>query len=87
VVIAPTVPGLVQERESYRVYEKQIGWLHEAGRDAMEAIWERELGVERYAELQADLTERDRYQRELDTQHERLELEAALQSNAVQNPC
>ena len=78
VVIAPTVPGLVQERESYRVYEKQIGWLHEAGRDAMEVIWERELGVERYAELQADLTERDRYQRELDAQHERRELEAAF---------
>ncbi|MEO0854954.1 MAG: hypothetical protein AAFY15_15835, partial [Cyanobacteria bacterium J06648_11] len=65
-------------RESYRVYEKQIGWLHEAGRDAMEAIWERELGVECYAELQVDLTERDRYQRELDAQHERRELEAAF---------
>jgi hypothetical protein len=78
VVIAPTVQGLVQERESYRVYEKQIGWLHEAGRDAMEAIWERELGVEHYAELQADLTERDNYQKELDTQHERRELETAF---------
>ena len=85
VVIAPTVPGLVQEREGYRVYEKQIGWLHQAGRDALEAIWERELGVERYAELQTELADRDRYQRELDAQHhqqerqaDRLALETAL---------
>ena len=49
--------------------------LHEAGRDALEAIWERELGVERYAELQADLTERDRRQREWDAQRESRQLD------------
>lgn len=75
VVIAPTVPGWFHEREGYRVYEKQIGMLHEAGRDALEAIWERELGVERYAELQADLTERDRRQREWDAQRESRQLD------------
>ena len=71
VVIAPTVPGLVQDREGYKVYEKQIGWLHEAGREAMEVIWERDLVVERYAELQAELDERVRYQQQLDQEHDR----------------
>ena len=78
VVIAPTVPGWVHEREGYRVYEKQIGMLHEAGRDALESIWQRELGVERYAELQAELTERDRRQREWDAQRQERELHALL---------
>ena len=52
--------------------------LHEAGRDALESIWQRELGVERYAELQAELTERDRRQREWDAQRQERELHALL---------
>ena len=86
VVMAPTVPGLVEERERYGVYEKQISWLHQAGRDAMASIWERELGVDRYAELQAELVERDRYQRALDAEHERRELEAAFSVERVPEP-
>jgi hypothetical protein len=74
VVLAPTVWGLEQEREAYKVYDKQISSLHEAGREAMTEIWERELGVERFAELQAELAERDIRQRELDRQHEESEL-------------
>jgi hypothetical protein len=78
VVLAPTVWGLEREREAYKVYDKQIGLLHEAGRDALTAIWERELGVERLAELQSELAERDLRQRELDRQHEQAELEKLL---------
>jgi hypothetical protein len=52
----------------------------------MASIWERELGVERYADLQAELVERDRYQRALDAQHERRELEAAFSVERVPEP-
>lgn len=79
VVLAPTVWGLEQEREGYKIYDKQISMLHEAGREAMTEIWERELGVERFAELQAELAERDVRQRDLDRQHEQTELEKLFQ--------
>jgi hypothetical protein len=81
VVIASTVWGLEQEREAYRVYDKQISMLHEAGREAMTAIWEREIGVERFAALQAELAERDLRQRELDRQQEQVELAMLFQSD------
>jgi hypothetical protein len=58
VVLSATVPGLDQERQTYRVYENQIRQLHEAGREAMEQIWTRELGPERVAELDAELEAR-----------------------------
>jgi hypothetical protein len=75
VVLAPTVTGLERERELYKVYDKQVRWLHEAGRDAIQEIWEREIGVEQFAELQVELSERDLRQKELDRQHEQTELE------------
>jgi hypothetical protein len=81
VVIASTVWGLEQEREAYRVYDKQISMLHEAGREAMTAIWEREIGVERFAALQAELAERDLRQRELDRQQEQVELAMLFQTD------
>jgi hypothetical protein len=68
VVFAPTVQGIEHDREGYKVYDKQIHQLHEAGREALQEIWERELGVERFAELQAELNERDLRQRQLDLQ-------------------
>jgi hypothetical protein len=69
VVLAATVAGL-GERETYGVYREQIQQLHEVGRDAMARIWERELGAERVAELDAELAERaERYQR-LDAERE-----------------
>lgn len=83
VVLAPTVWGVERERETYKVYDKQISMLHEAGRDAMEEIWERELGVERFAELQSELAERDVRQRELDRQHQQAELEKLF---AIEKP-
>jgi len=78
VVMAATVPGLATEREGYKVYNRHLEMLHEASREAMRAIWEREIGVERYAELQADLEARDRYQRQLDQQAAERELEQDL---------
>lgn len=71
IVLAATVPGLDEERQAYKVYDKQIGWLHEAGREAMEQIWTRELGVERVAELNAELDERTQRYLELDAEQER----------------
>ena len=75
VVLAATVPGLESERQNYRVYERHISQLHEAGREALERIWTRELGQEKFSELQAELSERDARQRELDQQHQRQEAE------------
>jgi hypothetical protein len=67
VVLAATVPGLEQPREVYKIYEKQLRTLHEAGREALEQIWERELGAERVAELNQELEERTQRYLELDT--------------------
>jgi hypothetical protein len=75
VVLAPTFAGVGHERELYKVYDKQVTWLHEAGRTAMQEIWEREIGMEHFAELQAELNERDIRQKDLDRQHEQAELE------------
>lgn len=66
VVLAATVPGFEQDREGYKVYDRQIRALHEAGREAMEQIWERELGVERVAKLNQELEERTQKYLELD---------------------
>jgi len=66
VVLAATVPGFEQDREGYKVYDNQIHSLHESGREAMEQIWERELGVERVAELNQELEERTQKYLELD---------------------
>ena len=83
VVLAPTAAGLERERELYKVYDKQVNWLHEAGRDAVQEIWEREIGVERFAELQTELGERDLRQKELDRQHEQAELEKLFVSEPL----
>jgi hypothetical protein len=66
VTLAATVPGFEQAREGYKVYDRQIQALHEAGRTAMAHIWERELGVERVAELTQELEERTQRYAELD---------------------
>jgi hypothetical protein len=75
VVLAPTFAGVGHERELYKVYDKQVTWLHEAGRTAMQEIWEREISMEQFAELQAELSERDIRQKALDRQYEQAELE------------
>jgi hypothetical protein len=71
VVLAATVPGFEQDRQAYKVYDKQISWLHEAGREAMEQIWTRELGAERVAELNAELEARTQRYLELEAEQER----------------
>jgi hypothetical protein len=75
VVLAATVPGVESERQNYLVYERHIRQLHEAGREALEVIWTREIGQERLAELNADLERRDERQRELDRQQTQREAE------------
>lgn len=68
VVLAATIPGLEQERESYKVYSDEgrvpkapglnavtLTGLHEAARDNMALIWERELGRDRVQTLNQDL--------------------------------
>jgi len=79
VVLAATVPGFEQEREGYKVYDRQIHTLHEAGRDAMEQIWERELGVERVAELNQELEDRTQRYLELDKAQAREEPETIIE--------
>jgi hypothetical protein len=71
VVLAPTVQGLERARETYGTYREQIHELHQAGRDAMQMIWERELGVERVAELEEALEARAQRYQELDEAHAR----------------
>jgi len=85
VVLAATVPGFEQDREGYKVYDKQIRALHEAGRDAMEQIWQRELGVERVAELNQELEERTQKYLELDAVQTRDEPQHALEQRAISN--
>jgi hypothetical protein len=72
VVLPATVPGFEQEREGYKVYDRQIHALHEAGREVMEQIWERELGVEQVAQLNLELEQRTQHYLKLDATAERV---------------
>jgi len=71
VILAATVPGFETERQDYKVYERQIEALHEAGREAMAVIWQRELGLERVDELNQELEDRTQRYLALDAMHER----------------
>jgi hypothetical protein len=86
VIFAPTVAGVETDRRDYRIYEKQIAALHEAGRDAMEQIWTRELGVERVAELQAELIERTERLQALDRAQAEQEMTLIMEYEAPITP-
>jgi hypothetical protein len=70
VVLAPTVADLEEAKLTYKVFEPQLRTLHEVGREAMQQIWERELGTERVAELNQELEERTQRYLELDMAQE-----------------
>lgn len=70
VILAATVPGLETERETYRIFSDQLRTLHGVSRDAMERIWERELGRERVQELNQDLETLTQELAALDHQHD-----------------
>jgi len=68
VVLAATIPGLEQDREGYKVYSDEgrvpktpglnavtLTGLHEAARENMALIWERELGRDRVQSLNQEL--------------------------------
>jgi hypothetical protein len=78
VVLAATVPGLMQERDNYKVYKEQLDDLHRVSAEAMERIWTRELGAERVAELNQDLEALTERLHALDQAREREALEAAI---------
>jgi hypothetical protein len=83
VILAATVPGLETERETYKVYSDQLRTLHDAGRDAMERIWERELGREHLQELNQDLKTMTQELTALDHQHD---LDAIRQTLGMDAP-
>ncbi len=80
VVLAATIAGSERERENYKIYTERrtpknldpnhvvISQLHEAGRENMQVIWERELGRERVQELNQALEQltRDLEQRDIE---------------------
>jgi hypothetical protein len=70
VVLAPTVLGETDGRASYWVYDKDLNKLHEAGREAVEQIWTRELGPEKVEELNRELEEMTRLHQQLDKERE-----------------
>ena len=78
VVLAATVPGLMQERDNYKVYTEQLDDLRRVSAEAMERIWTRELGAERVAELNQELEALTERLQALDEAREREALEAAI---------
>jgi hypothetical protein len=82
VILAATVPGLETERETYKVYSDQLRTLHDVGREAMERIWERELGREHVQELNQDLETMTQDLAELDHQHDLDAIRQALGMDA-----
>ena len=78
VVLAATVPGLMQERDNYKVYTEQLDNLRRVSAEAMERIWTRELGVERVAELNQELEALTQRLQALDQERQREALEAAI---------
>ena len=90
VVLAATVPGLVDERENYGVWGKQLKLLHAAGRDAMEDIWTRELGPERMLQLNTELETRAQQLEALDRERKQAEMQldipAELPGSPERNP-
>jgi hypothetical protein len=84
VVLAPTVQG-IDGRENYKVYDRHISMLHEAGREAMEHLWERELGSECLAQLNAELAQREQHYKERDIEYaEKFFVEAEKERQAQQ---
>ena len=83
VILAATAPGLETERETYKIYSDQLRTLHDVGRDAMERIWERELGREREQELNQDLEALTQELAALDHQHD---LDAIRQALGLDAP-
>ncbi|MEO1644429.1 MAG: hypothetical protein AAFR67_04535, partial [Chloroflexota bacterium] len=77
VVLAATVPGLMEERDNYKVYKEQLELLHQASADEMERIWTRELGAERVAELNQDLEDLTERLQAIDEERERAAIEQA----------
>lgn len=104
VVLSPTLAGKDYEKESYFLCRDEAAAnrskqrnplaltnLHEAARENMEHIWERELGRERVQQLNQDLEEKveDLQRRDRDREEERIreglpdpsQLEAILREN------
>jgi|GEM_PF-1484605 hypothetical protein len=77
VVLAATVPGLMEDRDNYKVYKEQLELLHQASADEMERIWTRELGAERVAELNQDLEDLTERLQAIDEERERAAIEQA----------
>ncbi|MEL6406467.1 MAG: hypothetical protein AAFR81_19010 [Chloroflexota bacterium] len=77
VVLAATVPGLMEDRDNYKVYKEQLELLHQASADEMERIWTRELGAERVAELNQDLQDLTERLQAIDEERERAAIEQA----------
>jgi hypothetical protein len=73
VVLAATIPGDGNVREPYKLYGNDLSKLHEAGREALEDIWTRELGRERVQELNQELEELTRYIEELNQERYSIE--------------
>jgi hypothetical protein len=66
VVLAATTPGLIQDRENYKIYKEQLEQLHQVSTEEMERIWTRELGLQRVQALNQDLEELTETLRQID---------------------
>lgn len=77
VVLAATVPGLMEDRDDYKVYKEQLEQLHQVSAEEMERIWTRELGVERVQELNQDLEELTEQLQVIDDAREQAAVEQA----------
>lgn len=77
VVLAATVPGLMEDRDDYKVYKEQLEQLHQVSAEEMERIWTRELGVERVQELNQDLEELTEQLQAIDEAREQAAVELA----------
>ena len=80
VILAATVPGLMEDRDDYKVYKEQLEQLHQASAEEMERIWTRELGVERVQELNQDLEELTEQLQAIDEAREQVAVEQASPS-------
>lgn len=77
VVLAATVPGLMEDRDTYKVYKEQLEQLHQASAEEMERIWTRELGAERVAELNQELENLTERLQEIDEEREHAAIKQA----------
>ena len=78
VVLAATVPGLIEERDNYKVYKEQLEDLHRVSSEEMERIWTRELGAERVQALNQELEDLTERLQQRDQERELQALEAAV---------